>query len=173
MQQPKKEPMTPGLGVQEKSKVIGKSEYRVRQLLTSPSKMLFEKLARIGFPSIARSNDAAMAVDKFFDLLSEEESDSIQETLLSTVTVKPAGQQVWVKIEDIYEIQFAGHLADLYELLGFALEVNYNDFWQKVSGAMGSALLTKVKSEFLSRMGSPPTGSTGDSSSDASPASPS
>lgn len=158
------------LEIQSETREIDGYEFTIQQLASTECDRVLERITRALGPAVAQLTDPGKAVATLFERLTPKELAELKKILLEKCLVKIEGNEVPLK--GVYELIFAGRLTRLYALLGFALEVNYRDFWQKVSGHV-EGLLATLSAEFLSRSGSSVTGHTSASSSAASPASPS
>ncbi len=112
---------------EEKSRKIGNHEYVVRQLPATKAQRLFVRLTKIVGPAIAEMaggkaglKGAALFI---FGQLNEADVEDItkQMAAMSEVDNKP--------LDKVFEVHFTGKHAELWQWLTFALEVQYQDFF--------------------------------------------
>ena len=156
------------LEIQSEKAEIDGIEFEVQQLPSTASKKLFERLVRAVGPALAEG-DAGRIFATVFDRLSEKDSADVERILLEKAQVRI--DDVWVPLGKVYELIFAGKVSTLYKLIGFALKVNYADFWMAVSGS--GNLLAEIQSQLSSRLGLQKIGHTSGSSPKDAPPSPS
>jgi hypothetical protein len=113
---------------EEKSKKIGNHEYVVRQLPATKAQRLFVRLTKLAGPAIAEITSGGKAGIKtaaalIFGQLNESDVEDItkQMAAMSEVDNKP--------LDKVFEVHFTGKHSELWQWLLFALEVQYQDFF--------------------------------------------
>lgn len=133
---------------------IGGRRVLVAQLPASRALKLLRRLGHVLGPALAKAAGASKgtlsiaaldvgslsdAITVLFDRLTEPELDHLMRELLSTAQVMVDGK--WVQLSagsgpQPYDVTFAGDLAGLFATLGFAIEVNFGDFFAVARGAL-------------------------------------
>jgi hypothetical protein len=137
------------MGPKTETKTIGGREFTVTALTGWSSFKTSRRLGAILGPTLGRafsgigtlSLDSLMqqdvgellksvgsALEGFFDKLTEAELEGLTRTLLANATVKEDGQDV--PVIKGFDLVFQGQAAQIWELLTFAIEVNYGDFFE-------------------------------------------
>lgn len=134
------------MALEQEEKQIGETHYRVTQLPGSKGQRLLVHLYKIAGPAMAellRGFDGAVAMDSVLDMdlgflanavidLADRINDDELEDLvtrLAASTEISVDQERWLQLKDCKEQHFAGNYKELFLWLGFALEVNYADFF--------------------------------------------
>lgn len=122
--------------IQTKDKTIGDSVYSVTQMPGLTALRMQSKLMRILGPSFAQmvSSAGTKNLDAGFapavSLLVNQLDPDTFETLVKDLMkgVRKNGQEITA---GILNLDFAGNLNELFQVLQFVLEVNYSDFFQE------------------------------------------
>lgn len=125
---------------------IGEHTYTVQQLPARPALKLFNKLARVATPALGKllggqgtaklseldATSLGAALEALFDRLSPEQQDQMTEELLQGALVD--GAPLWPQ----FNVHFQGRIVEVFQLLRFALKVNFGDFFKGLLAAAGS-----------------------------------
>ncbi len=140
--------------IETRTKEIGGITYQVTQLPAMKGFKLQRRLAAILGPPAAEVMGGAVSVSELlkfnlnlgvlapalrdlFERLTESELETITRSLLETAQVTESGKTG--PVMPVFDTHFAGRYNDLYELIGFALEVNYGDFLGGLGARFASA----------------------------------
>lgn len=147
-----------------KTKTIGKSTYRVYMLDPFVASDLFNDLVSIIAPALAAAKSAGggeaileeaksddleglldglsfeRPVSLFFERFNKSKQREIINILMKVTRVVSDDGQTAVKLEDIFAAHFRGRLRDLYLWLGFALQVQFSDFFEGALPAIKGAI---------------------------------
>lgn len=127
--------------IESKSKVIGGKNYTVPQLPTFEALDTFEALSKVLGPGIAALSSAGLEGNlepvavAVFSRLGGGELRKLAMMLLKGVTVSlPAknGEMAEMQVLQILATQYAGKLFELFQVIAFAAEVNFADFFDGV-----------------------------------------
>jgi hypothetical protein len=139
------------MGTASQEKVIGEFAYTVQQLPATRSLKLLHRLGKVagmgltqlassGFEEITKA-DAGPVIAAVAAILRDTEPDEtvgiIKELLVSSYAVGRDG-----KVDlgtPAFDNHFQGHLGDLFQVVAFALEVNYADFFGGLFAKLGAA----------------------------------
>ena len=118
------------------TKTIGDSTYTVRQLTATPAVTLLTRLTKLIGPSFGAlsagenvGEKVSSAVNLLASRLDEAEVSDIIKKLIACVELETGGESS-VALSKVFESHFhGGNLSELFQLLGFVLEVNYSDFF--------------------------------------------
>ena len=124
---------------------LGEHTYTVQQLPARPALKLFNKLARVATPALGKlmaggatkiseldTASLGAALEALFERLTPEQQDQMTEELLQTALVD--GAPLWPQ----FNVHFQGRIAEVFQLLRFALKVNFGDFFKGLLAAAGS-----------------------------------
>lgn len=121
------------------SKVIGGVTYEVYPLGFGQARSLFVRLFRVAGPAVAQTvmaaaqggglgdlgdKDVMTAVEAMADRLTEEDFKYVCDVLANQTMVSGAG-----KLSEVEENHWRGRFAEMFQWLGFALQVNYAGFF--------------------------------------------
>jgi hypothetical protein len=149
--------------LKSQSRVIGNHTYKVRQLGASEGRKMLVRLVKVLGPVLAAllratkgqklppakveetpeptapeatEAPAEAPLEVFCSRLSEVDLDYLVSTLgPCTEVILPDGR-VQALTLDVQEMHFAGSYGEMFKWLGFALEVNYSDFFGKSSAVV-------------------------------------
>lgn len=149
--------------------VIGERTVAVTQLPARRALKTLHRILRVVLPAGAKAlgdgslgelSDAANmklgglgnAAETLFDRLSESELDDLIGVLLSTATLdgKPLIPQI--------DLAFQGRLFELLQVVKFALEVNYADFFDGFRGLLAASAAARSSASRASTTASGPSG---------------
>ena len=124
---------------------LGEHTYTVQQLPARPALKLFNKLARVATPALGKlmsggatkiseldTANLGAALEALFERLTPEQQDQMTEELLQAALVD--GAPLWPQ----FNVHFQGRIAEVFQLLRFALKVNFGDFFKGLLAAAGS-----------------------------------
>ncbi len=150
-------------------KTIGDTVYHITKLGTKDARRVGRRLARVF--GVSAEADGRM-VEKFFEILTDEEFDFLCDTFAKTTMISPVDsplvpatgqpQQMWAltaKIED----QFSGHLGLMMHWLKACVEVNFGNFLEELGPELQGLLVTLTDAKNASGP-TAPIGSSGASS---------
>jgi hypothetical protein len=129
-----------------KSRTIDGHTYEVQELPARLALRTLNRLSRHTLPALARAFGAAKseslddidtgelgaALETLFEHLTDDELDGLTETLLKDVSLVD-GKPLWAQMD----VHFQGRMLALLKLLGFAIEVNFADFFGALRGLVG------------------------------------
>lgn len=131
--------------IESKSKVINGRNYTVPQLPTFEALDTFEALSKVLGPGLAALSSAGMegnlepVAAALFGRLGGGELRKLATMLLKGVTVSlPAknGEMAEMQVLQIAATHFAGNLFEMFQVLAFAAEVNFADFFDGLRGLL-------------------------------------
>src|SRR3954466_5572113 len=134
---------------------IGDREYSVTQLPAKRGLRLFNRLCRILAPPAARAlgsagdvslsallksdmGSIAAALSLLFDKLTEQEQEAIFKELLEGARYRDAENGKLLPLWEQFDVAFQGRLHEAYQVLGFALSVNFGSFRSALSAAVSA-----------------------------------
>lgn len=136
--------------IETKDKQIGDSVYSVTQMPGLTALRMQSKLLKLVGPSftqmiassVAKNLDAGLpsAVSLLVNQLDPDTFENLVKDLLRGV--RKDGREI---TKDILNLEFAGNLNELFQVLQFVLEVNYADFFQE--GGILRVLIDMAKKE--------------------------
>lgn len=146
--------------IESTNKVIGGTEYTVRQLTATPAYTLLTKLTRIVGPAFgalsagdSASSKISEAINVLASKLDETEVTVIVKQLVGCVDIDGT------PLSKTFEAHFhGGNLSEMFKLLGFVLEVNYADFFGGLESVKikAAAFLAAQPSKSQTTSGGPP-----------------
>jgi hypothetical protein len=148
--------------VGSQSKVIGQHEYTVTQLTATPAYTLLCKLMKIAGPAFGAlaagsgsgnmGEAVSIAIRELVARMDEAEVKAIVNQLIGTVLVKIGNTDT--PLSRVFESHFrGGNLSEMFQVLGFALEVNYSDFFgglERAKEKLGAFVAPPSKSPITS-----------------------
>lgn len=142
---------------EEKTKQIGSHSYLVRQLPATQAQRLFVRLSKLVGPALAEVTNGGAAGLKgaamqLFSQLNEQDVEDITKQMAKMSEVD--GRQ----LSACFDVHFTGLHSELWQWLMFALEVQFQDFFDVVIGALSAGQAGQAKDGLPSQsiFGGPP-----------------
>lgn len=119
--------------IQTIEKEIGGSKYAVTQFTARRALRLQAKLIKVLGPFLF---EISVNQSKAMELLSSSISEDTLETLVIEILMSTRKNGIELTSPTI-DIEFAGEIGTLFEVVMFALEVNFENFWQALGIGKG------------------------------------
>ena len=133
---------------QSKTKTIDGIQFTVNQLPVMVACKLTPRIARTFAPLISAvpltgdvaNVDAGPPLEAFFELMTGDELEYLITTFKQTAYAVLDGKRWELSDSTGFDAVFDGRLLTLFKFLYFAFEVNYQDFYDVLKGALGTGL---------------------------------
>lgn len=144
------------MGLKTEQKIIGEGEnaieIRTTQLPAMRAQALMARLVRLVSPGLSRitmdteldMNSIMPALAGLFGSLDEAEVASLTRAILASSAAVLDGKIVPLDRDDTINAAFAGKFTSMFGALRFALEVNYQDFFDGARAALATARKEKA-----------------------------
>lgn len=149
------------MGLRTDDRVIGDCTYRVTQLGAIQGQKVMVRLANVLGRAGAKGGDLAAKLAGIASSLSEEDMTFLCNAMAERTLIQGSEYKGLTKLQDVFDMHFAGRYLEMLRWLAFALEVNFGSFFRGLGARAEEALagLDSSKSDSLSTL----TGSTGGS----------
>lgn len=156
-----------GPGPKSEERTIGDNTYRVTQLVSKDARPTLIRLFKLLGPSIGQMVEDAMAgrsinpdigvgvaISQLADRISEDDLERLIDTLVQNKTLARKTENGWPLLDKAgFDVHFTGRIGEMFKVLAFALEVNFQDFL----GGLRSAAQSLFKGKGTSASPSPQT----------------
>lgn len=134
------------MGLETKSKTIGRYEYRVTQLGFKRGNATWIRLLKVLGPALGRLLEGGRSLgslaiaDSLGSLaanLTEDDLNYFCEVFGESTVVNVSADKQPILIPKLQETHFAGQYGEMLKWLAFCVEVNYSDFLSAFAGPLG------------------------------------
>jgi len=153
------------MSLETKDKIISGRRYQVTQLPAFQALDLLEQLTTLAGPALGAlaKNGVSGQVDfeagavRLFASLGGGKLKAVTLALLSTTTVDLGDRSP--RMLDIFDLEYAGKLSVVFKVMAFALEVQFQDFFDAAKSLLGEFLAARgsesISPSISSIVGSP------------------
>ena len=139
------------MGLETKSKTIGRFEYRVTQLKLKKARSMFTRLIGMLGPALGElaaggKPNLATAVQALSERMTDDNLTLVTETFGESTVIDAGDGKLPTLVPAFMETHFAGHFGEMFQWLAFCIEVNYADFFDVLSG-LGAAVQPAEKAQ--------------------------